>query len=300
MKIELRELTGVITPIVSPLKEDESIDEDLVDSLVRYQLRSGINGLFLLGSCGEFTALSLKEREKLISRTVGLVDKKVPILVGITHCSTREALKMAAQASQLGADALVIAPPYYYPLANEALKEHLLAIADRSSIPLFIYNIPQTTKIHLDIELVIELSKHPMIAGIKDSSGNFSFFQQLICYAQSPNFRVFQGHEEFIAGSLLIGADGIVPGLSNILPELYLQFIAKARELDVQACLELQRKVYSLLEIYNYGSVYGALKAGLCVLNVWSNGSATSMPLQQPNMQQVERIRDKLPSFRLL
>lgn len=277
-------LNGIIPPMLTPLQSNLDLDPKGVKNLIKRMMDGGVHGLFILGTTGESTGLSYRTRHDLIKQACEYVNRRVPLLVGITDTSCEESLKLAMLAYELGADAVVAAPPYYYPLGQEELFEYYSDLADNSKLPLFLYNMPSTTKIDINVDTVVRLSKHPNIIGLKDSSANTVYFQALRHAINREDFSLFVGPEEILAETVLLGGNGGVNGGANLFPKLYVQMYEAAMTKDHLRIEVLQNyimKITTLLyKVGKYNSSYlKGLKGAASVLGICN---ATMAPPLKP------------------
>jgi 4-hydroxy-tetrahydrodipicolinate synthase len=296
--LEVSRLGGVVVPLATPLHADESVDETGLRRLVQHVLQGGVHGIFVMGSTGEFAALTDPERRRAVEIVMDEVKGAVPVLVGVGDSSTRRALARVEEAQAAGADALVAILPYYHvPRSMDEAKAHFEALAKASSLPVLIYNAPlRCIGQPLTLELVSELRQLPQVAGIKDSSEDFSFFLG-IARMESAAFRVFQGSELHGAASLLMGAHGCVPGMANLAPKLWVAIYDAARAGDLKRVRELHRAAADLNRIYwlEGTSLIGSLKAALEMIGVCQPYPAR--PMSQPDTQARARIEAEVKRF---
>lgn len=296
-------LGGIIPPLVTPLLDDNTLDQVSLEKLVNHLLSGGIHGLFILGTTGECTSLTYEIRRELIDRVCKLVDGKVPVLVGITDTAPEESIALTDYAKGCGATAVVAAPPYYFGLSQPELVTYFERLADRLSLPLFLYNMPSHTKTMITVDTVVKLAKHPNIVGFKDSSANATYFNSLIyAFRDQRDFSLFVGPEEMMASAVLMGAHGGVSGGANMFPKLYvdLYHAAKANKMDEvlrlqEKVMEVSSKIYSL---GTYGSSYlKGLKAALSVLGLCEDVLAA--PHTSFGAEEKEAIRKNVESLAL-
>lgn len=237
-------LKGIIPPLVTPLIQSNTLDHSGLENLVNHIIDGGVSGLFILGTTGEISRLSGQLKEDVIRETMKLVHGRVPVLVGITDTSIHETLRLEQIARESGADAVVLAPPFYYHVEQDELVDYFNEVADTITLPLFIYNMPSRTHIHIDANTVLAVSEHPNILGIKDSSGNLIYLQNLIyALGDREDFSIFVGPEEITAQAVLLGADGGVNGGANLYPRLYVDLYEAAVDKDIARVNELQNIV---------------------------------------------------------
>lgn len=236
-------IRGVIPPLPTPLSEDSRrIDSEGLEKLVEGCLEAGVGGLLLLGTCGEGPLATRELREELIGGAARLVNGKVPILVGAGGLRWEDVIAQLKQAADLGASCGLVLPPLYYRLAREAIVQYFRGVADVSPLPIILYNIPHLAGNGASVDMVSQLADHPNIIGIKDSSGDFTFFQNVLAETRGKEFSVFQGKAEYILPSLLEGAAGSMTFLASISPhtELALHRAVAAGDLSMAARLQLQ------------------------------------------------------------
>lgn len=235
------QLEGIVPPLVTPLLENNQLDLDGLERLIEHVIGGNVHGVFVLGTTGEISRLSVEVRDEVILRTIGLVNRRVPVLVGITDTSIHESLRLGNLAYEAGADALVLAPPFYYHVEQNELVDYFIEVADSVNLPLYLYNMPSRTHINIELDTVLKVVSHPNILGLKDSSGDFMYLQNLIYAIEGrDDFSVFVGPEEIMAQSVLSGASGGVNGGANIFPELYVELYNAAKQGDVKLVNRLQ------------------------------------------------------------
>lgn len=214
--------SGVIPPLVSPLLASDQLDVQSVDRVVEHLIAGGVSGLFVLGTTGEGPSLTYQMRYEMVERTCEATNGRIPVLVGITDTSIAESIALAEHASQCGAAAVVAAAPFYFDVPQSALQNWFLHIADRSPVPLMLYNMPGCVGVVLDLDIVNALSHHPNILGIKDSGGDMTYFGRLCqSHRNRDDFVIFMGPEERLADAVALGAAGGVCGGANLCPEVY-------------------------------------------------------------------------------
>ncbi|MHC4461823.1 MAG: dihydrodipicolinate synthase family protein, partial [Planctomycetota bacterium] len=229
-----RPLCGIIPPMVTPLLDRDSLDADGLERLVEHILGGGVHGLFILGTTGEAPSLSYHLRYELIQRVCAQVKKRVPVLVGITDTSFVESVNIANKAKDAGAQAVVLAPPYYFPAGQAELLEYLKHLAPELPLPLLLYNMPSYTKLVFEPKTVRAAAAITGIVGIKESSGDMAYFRQLLSLLKrQPDFSLLIGQEELLAETVLAGAHGSVCGGANLVPRLYVDLYKAASSRDL-------------------------------------------------------------------
>jgi dihydrodipicolinate synthase/N-acetylneuraminate lyase len=301
---------GIIPPLATPLSAPDQLDEAGLDRLIEHVLAGGVHGLFILGTTGEGPSLSYRLRRELIGRTCRQVRSRVPVLVCISDTSLAESLQVARWAADAGADAVVAAPPYYFPADQKELQQYFEQLASASPLPLLLYNMPSMTKVSIGLDTVRRAIDHPRIIGLKDSSGSLGYLHQVLRRrGQRTDWRVFVGDEETLAYAVQAGADGGVTGGANVLPTLYVQFYEAAVRGELARVDYLRNLVIRLGEIYRFGprhvasSVKG-IKCALSLLGVCND--LLSVPLRPfepcdraPLGQILKEIADEIRSVSL-
>jgi dihydrodipicolinate synthase/N-acetylneuraminate lyase len=265
-----RPLRGIIPPMVTPLLNRDKLDTAGLERLIEHIIAGGVHGLFILGTTGEAPSLSYRLRYEVIERVCKQVKERVPVLVGITDTSFVESVNLACKARDGGADAVVLAPPYYFPAGQLELLEYLQHITPELPLPLFLYNMPSYTKLVFEPQTIRAAADYPNIAGIKDSSGNMIYFRRLQTMLKDhPDFSLLMGREELLAEVVLLGGHGSVCGGANLLPGLYVELYNAACEKDLPKVEVLHQKVMKLSNaIYNVGQYESSYLKGIkCALS---------------------------------
>lgn len=255
---------GVIIPLVTPLKSDGSIDLESFEKCIEYQISTGVDGLFLLGSTGEGFAFTPEQRRTILKRGVEITDGRLTVYAGIGGESTQLTLHNLRLAEDCGASCVVLTLPAYFKHSDDELLEYILTIAKSSSLPVVLYNIPQFVGQSISVAIVQELLQRvDNVIGIKDSSKDMLYFTELLFKTQRDGFAVMQGAEELLAVSLLLECRGIVPGIGNLVPELCVEMFQACMRRDVPKMRELQGSIHRVISIYQNTSWLAAVKGGL-------------------------------------
>jgi 4-hydroxy-tetrahydrodipicolinate synthase len=258
-------LTGIIPPMITPLRGRDELDVAGLERLIEHILPSGVNGLFILGTTGEGPSLSYRLRRELIERVCRQVNHRVPVLVGITDTAFIESVNVAHSAADFGADALVVAPPYYLPEAQPELQEYLDHLVRELPLPLYIYNMPALTKVHFELETVRRAMDNPRIIGLKDSSGDLAYFKSAVeLIKQRPDWSLLIGPEEKLFATLQLGGDGGVSGGANLFPKLYVQVVEAHRAGNLARAQELQQQIQRVSDaFYRIGKYSSSIIKGI-------------------------------------
>ncbi|MHC4692800.1 MAG: dihydrodipicolinate synthase family protein [Planctomycetota bacterium] len=263
-------IRGIIPPMVTPLLDRDSLDVAGLEKLIEHILAGGVQGLFILGTTGEAPSLSQRLRRELIERVCEQVKGRVPVLVGITDTCFVESVNIACKAKDAGAQAVVLAPPYYFPAGQGELLEYLEHLMPELPLPLVLYNMPSYTKLVFEPKTVKAAAAITGIVGIKESSGDMVYFNKLLSLLKKqPDFSLLMGHEELLAEAVLAGAHGGVCGGANLVPKLYVNLYNAAYSKDMPTVESLQKKVMQISKaIYGVGKYESSYLKGLkCALS---------------------------------
>jgi 4-hydroxy-tetrahydrodipicolinate synthase len=204
---------GVHVAAITPFTREGTIDAPYFVRLLAHFEAHGAQGVVVAGSTGEGPSLSAPEKAQLYELAVQ-GRGRLQVIAGVLSCSLDETLYLARQAAKVGCDALMVAPPFYYPATLEGLVAYYRAVLDASRLPVILYNIPQRTRVKLTPALVDALVQHPNLQGIKDSSGSVRSMRQFLKYA--PRLRVWVGEEKLLLQCLQGGGAGTISGLANV------------------------------------------------------------------------------------
>jgi 2-dehydro-3-deoxy-D-pentonate aldolase len=258
-------LSGIMVPMITPLMDNRTLDINGLERLIEHIINGAVSGLFILGTTGEGPSLSSDLRHELIERVCRQVDKRVPILVSISDTAVTESLRLADKAAYHGAYAVVSTPPYYYPVDQSDLVDYFGYLSHRLELPLYLYNMPSHTRVVLEPETVRNIADNKNVIGLKDSSANFVYFQNLLhVMRELPDFSLTVGPEEGLMQSILAGANGGVNGGANMFPHLYVKMYEAAVSRDFEKMISLQKIVLKISAgIYNTDRSKSAYLRGL-------------------------------------
>ena len=263
-------IKGIVPPIVTPLADEYNLDHPGLEKLIEHILAGGVHGLFLLGTTGEGPSLSDALKYELVTKACSQVRKRVPVLVGISDTSFAESIRLAEHAAEHGADAVVLAPPFYFPAGQPELLEYLQHLMPKLPLPLFLYNMPAMTKVDIEVNTLRQASEIDGIVGFKDSSGNMTRYHEYITVMRDkPDFSLLMGPEELLGESVMFGGHGGVAGGANINPRLFVNMYEAAKAGDVPRMQELQKAIFENRKLYACGKyASGMIKGVKCALNI--------------------------------
>lgn len=292
---------GIIPPMITPLVSYEKLDYQGLRSLIEHLISGGVHGLFILGTNGEAPSLSYELRKEVIKRTCDQVNNRVPVFVGITDTSLKGSIELAEYSKKVGADAVVLAPPYYFPVSQAEMIDYFEALLPRLALPFLVYNMPSHTKVHLSVETVKQV-KNMGALGIKDSSGDLFYLYELIdAFKDSPEFSIITGTELFLPETVMNGGHGAVAGGANIFPELYVSLYEASLRKDFSVITELRNRVLKIYNtIYQVGKYTSRItkgtKCSLSVMGICNDYMAP--PLNKFNIAEREKIEVYIKEFK--
>jgi 4-hydroxy-tetrahydrodipicolinate synthase len=265
-----RRFQGIVTPLVTPLSDHDTLDRAGLRRLIEHVIQGGVSGIFILGTTGEGPSLGYRLRREVITQTCEMVDHRLPVLVGITDTAFVESIDLSLVAADAGATAVVAAPPYYLPVAQSELVRYVEHLSADLPLPLMLYNMPAVTKVWYEIETLRTLSKIETIVGIKDSSGDLSYFGRLMSLReQRPDWSILIGPEHLLPQAIQCGGDGGVCGGSNVFPRLFADCYQAAVRRDEFRLRSLSCQIDALQNIYAVGKTPSRfIQATKCALSV--------------------------------
>lgn len=291
-------LTGIIPPIITPLRDRDQLDIAGLERLVEHVLAGGVSGLFVLGTTGEGSNLSYRLRHEIVSRVCRQVNGRVPVLVGITDTAFVQSVELARHAANSGADALVVAPPYYPPEGQPELQEYLDHLVCQLPLPVYLYNLPLLAKISFELDTVRRAMDEPRIVGLKDSSGSMVYFHRVArLLPRRPDWSLFIGPEELLVDAVFAGGHGGVSGGANLFPRLYVRLFEAVRAGNIPRARQLQNAVMQIRDsLYHAGrhpsSIIKGLKCALSCQGVCDDFMAE--PFHRFRTQEREVIKQRL------
>ena len=253
----MRRISGLIPPMVTPLDAKRRIDRAGVRKMVEHLIAGGVDGIFLLGTTGEGPHLAYRVREELVKETCRIVKRRVPVLVGITETDMDDALAFAAKCKAFGADGVVAAPPYYFKLTQAECLAWYTELADRSPLPVVVYDMPAHTDTVIEPATIVKLAAHRNIVAMKDSSSVIALFNKfrLALEPFKNKFSLFMGPDEAMGEAVMLGADGGVCTGANLWPRAFKEMYLAAKAGDVGKVRKLQRfTTMSSYLLYGLGS----------------------------------------------
>jgi len=241
-----QKIYGVVPPIPTPLDENERVDEKALRAMVDHCIDAGMHALFVCGTNGECLSLRQEERNRAIRITLDQTAGRVPVLAGCMDTSTSRVIDNIKAFEQMGGQTAVVTAEFYsrHSSPDETIR-HFETIADQTQADIFIYNIPAFTGTTIPVSSIFRLAKHEHIVGYKDTSGSFVDHLSCIDHFRGTDFSVLQGMTQLSGPSMLMGADGCVPGIAPAFPELCVRLYEFAKNQETEKVREYS---YLLLE----------------------------------------------------
>ncbi|MEI5988640.1 dihydrodipicolinate synthase [Enterococcus termitis] len=254
---------GLITAMVTPLDKANQIDLHATKRLVNHLIEKKVNGLFILGTNGEFHVLSDSEKLRFAQSVITETDGRVPVYVGTGGNSTEHVIALSKEMTTLGADALSVITPYFVPLTENELITHYLTLAEANTAPILLYNMPKNTGIAISSSMIGEIAGHPNIIGIKDSSGDLENIKAYLDATKNEEFAVLSGSDSLILDALKAGATGAVAATSNVLTEIDVAIYHYWLNGNLEKAQAMQDSIEEFRRILKLGTIPSVLKAAI-------------------------------------
>lgn len=287
-------LKGVFAPITTPFEKDGKVAYEALKANMKKYAASGIHGYLALGSNGENKSLTMSEKEAVLKI---IIDNKAPDQIVMSGCifeSTMEAIEFAKKSEELGSDFITVLPPSYFKsqMSDEVLIKFFTDIASSVSTPCLIYNAPQFAGgVNVSVDVIKEVSKHPNIVGMKDSStGNIDKYLMAV----DESFTVMAGSINFFFNSLLMGATGGVLSLANIFPDLAVELYNYEVNLNMEKGIELNKKVLRLNKAISGKNGVAGVKAAMDMAGLYGgNPRLPLLPLKEKDLDILRELITK-------
>ncbi len=237
-------MKGIYIAMVTPFNSDGSLALEAHKRNIERWNRTNVKGYLVLGSTGEAVHLSYEEKVKLVEATLEVRSPDKKVFVGTGQFSTEETIKFTNEMASLGVDYALVVTPFFYKslMSSDALLRHFIKVADRSRIPVFVYNVPQYTGVNLPVDIIPRLAEHENIRGLKDSSGNI-YYDSAILRMGLESFELFVGNFTALFQSTLLGASGALLGVANVAPQETADLYEKGRSGDVETAKRIYMKL---------------------------------------------------------
>ncbi|SCB95789.1 4-hydroxy-tetrahydrodipicolinate synthase [Fictibacillus enclensis] len=291
---------GVIPPIPTILHNKGKLDEKGMGALIDFLIESKVDGLFFLGSGGEFSQMPIALRKEVAAFAIRYVNGRVPVLIGTGTPSTMDTLELSHHAKDAGADGIVVINPYYWTLTEENLFKHYADIAEAIDLPILLYNFPGLTGQDLSPEFVLRLVKaYPNIVGIKETVESVGHTREMIYTVKSykEDFAVFSGYDDHFLNTLSLGGDGSIPLTASFVPEFSVGIYQAFKKGDYKKAIKLHRKLAPTLSLYKLDSPFvNVAKEAIALrgIDISTDVLAPARPLNEEKKAQIKSFLSQL------
>ncbi len=292
--------TGAGVAIVTPMKEDGSVNFEVFGELVEEQIAGGTDCIIVCGTTGESSTMTHEEDMECIKFVIDKVNKRVPVVAGTGSNCTATAIQSSVEAEKLGADGVLLVTPYYNKATQGGLVKHFTAIADAIKIPCILYNVPSRTGCNILPETVMEIvhkAKNKNVAAIKEASGNISQVAKLASIANGE-IDIYSGNDDQIVPILSLGGKGVISVLSNVAPRQTHDIVAKYLEGNVKESMDIQLKAIPLISALFCEVNPIPVKAALNLMG--KNVGNPRMPLTEMEEANKEKLAKAMKDFGIL
>jgi 4-hydroxy-tetrahydrodipicolinate synthase len=270
-------LEGIWTPMVTPLKANREIDLRATRILANKLVENGVDGLFPLGTTGEFALLTPKERNEVVRAVVEEARGRVQVIAGISDPSTGNILRFASDAKEAGVDGVITTTPFYYSSTQEGMHDHFKLLASKIDLPLVLYNIPEWTHTFATPHLVGELAREGLIAGLKYTGYNLLHLLEFISEVQG-RIPVLNGSDAMTFTNLEFGGSGAIMGVSNLAPQLCANLFDEFEGGNLARARELQMELLPYIEAMGVGTFPAGLKEAMSISGSRVGGTKDPVP----------------------
>jgi 4-hydroxy-tetrahydrodipicolinate synthase len=288
---------GVGTALVTPFTPSGEVDELALRRLVERQIEGGVHFVVPCGTTGETPTLTSEERDLVVRTTVELCHGKIPVLAGVGGYNTEEVAELADHTESLGVQGLLSVTPYYNKPTQEGLVQHYTAIANRTRLPIIVYNVPGRTGCNVEPGTLARLAEIPNIVGVKEASGNMSQMCE-VCRVVPPDFSVLCGDDALALPLMAVGGRGVISVASNVVPDRMARMINAAIGGDFAAARAEHTALLEFMTVNFIESNPIPVKAALAMLGLCSE--TYRLPMVPPSPASRERIRQALTGLGVL
>lgn len=285
-------LRGVGVALITPFKNDESVDYEALGRLIDYQVQSGTDYIVALGTTAETPTLTEEEKDKILDMVISRVHGQIPIIVGLGGNNTRAIVEKLKTMNLRGVDAVLSVTPYYNKPSQEGLYEHYKAIAEASPLPIILYNVPGRTGVNMAAETTLRIANEfPNVIAIKEASGDITQMDEII-KRKPENFDVISGDDGVTFPLITLGAIGVISVIGNAFPKEFSRMVRLALAGDYQSALTIH---HSFNELFNLLFVDGNPAGVKCMLSMMGYiENKLRLPLVPTRITTFEKIRNIL------
>lgn len=239
--------TGSSVAIVTPMHADGSVHYAKLTELIELQIAAGTAAITVCGTTGESATLTDHERIAVISHCVRTVNGRIPVIAGTGSNQTAHTLRLSQEAKKAGADGLLLVTPYYNKCSATGLIRHYLSVADSVELPIIIYNVPSRTGVSMNAEIYRQLSRHPLINGVKEASGSTDLVLRTLD-ACGDELNIWSGNDGQIVPIMALGGKGVISVLANLCPKVTRELTAACLRGDYETAASMQKQYMALID----------------------------------------------------
>ena len=239
--------TGSSVAIVTPMHADGSVHYAKLTELIELQIAAGTAAITVCGTTGESATLTDLERIAVISHCVRTVNGRIPVIAGTGSNQTAHTLRLSQEAKKAGADGLLLVTPYYNKCSATGLIRHYLSVADSVELPIIVYNVPSRTGVSMNAEIYRQLSRHPLINGVKEASGSTDLVLRTLD-ACGDELNIWSGNDGQIVPIMALGGKGVISVLANLCPEVTAELTAACLRGDYETAASMQKRYMALID----------------------------------------------------
>jgi 2-dehydro-3-deoxy-D-pentonate aldolase len=284
-----------LTPVVTAFDDCGNLDREANKRIYDHLIAGGIDGIVVMGSTGEFFAMSMEQKKELIDLAVTHVNKRTKVYIGTSCMSAMDTIELSHYAEVKGADAVMIISPYYFTLSPDSIEVFYDKVASEIQADIYLYNFPDRTNYDLTPEITLNLlRKHKNIVGYKDTVSEFGHTRALIqkIHSEFPEFEIFSGYDENLVHIFLCGGSGCIGGLSNLAPEIFASWAKAIDEQDFIAVEKIQHRVDNLMAIYDIGTPFIPIMKRAMMLRGIKMQDHCTVPFLPASDKQTEQIKE--------
>jgi len=294
---KLSNLSGCGTALVTPFKEDLSVDEAALRSFVDFQISGGIDFLVPCGTTGESPTLTDADHRMVVEIVVQSARGRVPVIAGAGGNNTAHVIKLARECERIGVDALLSVTPYYNKPTQEGLYQHFKAIAESTSLPIILYNVPPRTNVNILPDTIVRLAEIPNIIGVKEASGDISQIAEIVNRVP-PEFKVLSGDDSMTLPLIAVGGVGLISVASNEAPKELVALTRACLDNNLDEARRLNRKLWPLMKVNFIETSPGPVKAALAMMGKIKE--VYRLPMVPVTPETKEKLRAVLVELQLI
>ena len=288
-----------ITPVVTPIK-DGKIDFESCENLYNHLINGGVDGILILGSIGEFFALTVDQKKELIKYAYEVINDRVELIVGTTAMIYDEIVELSNYCYSIGVKSTMIIPPYYFHFNDEEIYNYYSSLATDLNGNFYLYNFPDRTGYEIPVNVIKNLAiNHKNIIGIKDTISGLDHTREIIKAVKNirPDFKIYSGFDDNFLHNVLSGGDGCIAGLSNLYPTLTSKWVESVNSNNLVLANNIQVKVNKLMDIYTVGKPFVPyIKEALHIKGIIASSEATK-PMPKVNENQINELKKIMEEY---